>query len=107
MGAFQVGDLSGNDIGSKMRKEQGILDPATRPKDLIYVFDIADRLVKAGRLGQKTARGWYDYEGRKNKPSKAVEKLVEDTRTHLGIHARKVSDQEILERCLYALVNEG
>jgi 3-hydroxyacyl-CoA dehydrogenase len=70
---------------------------------------IADRLCEQGRFGQKTGMGWYRYEpGRRRAiPDPAVEKLIEDYRQEIGITPRQISDEEILERCVFALVNEG
>ena len=69
----------------------------------------ADKLCELGRFGQKTGAGWYDYqEGKRDAiPSKLVEKMVEDHRKELGITPRKISDDEIVQRLVFALVNEG
>jgi len=70
---------------------------------------LADRLCEMGRFGQKTGAGWYRYEpGRRDAlPDPAVDKLVDDYRKEKGITPRKIDDAEIVERCVYALVNEG
>jgi len=106
MGPFQVADLSGNDIGYRHREDKGwIKDPSKRPKP--YPFTVADRLVELGRLGQKTGAGWYDYEGRKNVPSQTVKALIEKVRKEEGIKPRKFSKEDIIERTMYAMVNEA
>jgi 3-hydroxyacyl-CoA dehydrogenase len=70
--------------------------------------DIAERLVAAGRLGRKSGAGYYAYgEDGKQKDDPAVAALLEQHRSERGIAARSVSDEEVLERCLLALVNEG
>ena len=103
MGPFRVGDLAGNDIGWAIRKRAYAGDPKARK------LPIADRLAEMGRFGQKTGSGWYRYEpGRRDAlPDPVVDKVIEDTRKELGVTPRKISDAEIVERCIYALVNEG
>ena len=104
MGPFQIGDLAGLDIGWRIRKRQA----ATRAKDLRY-SPIADRLCEMGRFGQKTGAGWYRYEkgGRTPVPDPEVEALVRKVSAELGFKRREISDEEIVERCFGALVNEG
>jgi 3-hydroxyacyl-CoA dehydrogenase len=104
MGPFQTGDLAGLDIGWRVRKRQA----ATRPKDLRY-SPIADRLCELGRFGQKTLAGWYRYEkgSRTPLPDPEVEALVLQVSGELGFKRREIADEEIVERCLGALVNEG
>lgn len=103
MGPFAMMDLAGNDVGWRIRKRQR----AEKPKNLRY-SDIADQICELGRFGQKTGGGWYDYgDGRTPAPSTEVEKIVVETSKRLGIHRREISDQEIIERCLYPLINEG
>lgn len=103
MGVFRVGDLAGNDIGWAIRKRRYIEKPH------VHYSKIADRLCEQGRFGQKTGLGWYRYEaGRRDAiPDPAVEKLIDDYRKEIGITPRHISDQEIVERCVFALVNEG
>ena len=103
MGPFRVGDLAGNDIGWAIRKRAYAEDP--KAKKLL----IADRLAEMGRFGQKTGSGWYRYEpGRRDAlTDPVVDKVIEDTRKELGIAPRKITDTEIVERCVYSLVNEG
>jgi 3-hydroxyacyl-CoA dehydrogenase len=103
MGPFRMGDLAGNDIGWAIRKRR-----ATERATMRY-SKTADLLCEKGRFGQKTGAGWYDYVpgNRKAIPNAEVEKMVADHRTSLGITARKISDDEIVQRLVYALVNEG
>jgi 3-hydroxyacyl-CoA dehydrogenase len=104
MGPFRVGDLAGLDVGWYIRKRQA----ATRPAHLRY-SKVADQICELGRFGQKTGAGWYRYEAgnRTPIPDPVVEELIVKASKEAGIARRAVSDQEILERCIYALVNEG
>ena len=104
MGPFRVGDLAGLDVGWYIRKRQA----ATRPAHLRY-SRVADQVCELGRFGQKTGAGWYRYEaGNRNPvPDPIVEDLIVKASKEAGIQRRQISDQEILERCIYALVNEG
>ena len=103
MGPFRMGDLAGNDIGWAIRKRRYVEKP-----DLRY-SKTADLLCKMGRYGQKTGAGWYDYAaGRRDAiPSDVVVKMVEEHRKTLGITPRKISDEEIVQRLVYSLVNEA
>jgi 3-hydroxyacyl-CoA dehydrogenase len=103
MGPFRMGDLAGNDIGWAIRKRRA----AERP-DMMY-SRTADKLCELGRFGQKTNAGWYDYQPGKRDaiPSELVNKMIEDHRKELGITPRRISDEEIVQRLVYALVNEG
>jgi 3-hydroxyacyl-CoA dehydrogenase len=103
MGPFRMGDLAGNDIGWAIRKRRYVEKP-----DLRY-SKTADLLCEMGRYGQKTGAGWYDYAaGRRDAiPSDVVVKMVEDHRKALGITPRKISDEEIVQRLVYSLVNEA
>jgi 3-hydroxyacyl-CoA dehydrogenase len=103
MGIYRMGDLAGLDIGYAGRKRRKEANPEA------YVPIVADRLAEAGRFGQKTGAGWYRYEAGKRDPivDPAVDKIIEDFRTERGLTARKVSDEEVIERCIYAMVNEG
>ncbi|MBI4292957.1 MAG: enoyl-CoA hydratase/isomerase family protein [Betaproteobacteria bacterium] len=103
MGPFAMYDLAGNDIGWYVRKRRYVESP-----HIVY-SKIADRICELGRFGQKTGLGWYRYEAgnRTPVPDPVVEKLIEDYRKEIGITPRKISDEEILQRCLYALANEG
>ena len=103
MGPFRMGDLAGNDIGWAIRKRRYVEKP-----DMKY-SKTADLLCEMGRFGQKTGAGWYDYAPGKRDaiPSPMVEKMVEEHRKALGIAPRKISDEEIVQRLVYSLVNEG
>lgn len=103
MGPFRMGDLAGNDIGWAIRKRRAVEHP-----DMKY-SRTADKLCELGRFGQKTGAGWYDYQAGKRDaiPSQLVNKMIEDHRKELGITPRKISDEEIVQRLVYALVNEG
>ncbi len=103
MGPFRMGDLAGNDIGWAIRKRRAVDTP-----NMLY-SRTADKLCELGRFGQKTGAGWYDYQAGKRDamPSALVEKMIEDHRKELGITPRKISDEEIVQRLVYALVNEG
>jgi 3-hydroxyacyl-CoA dehydrogenase len=103
MGPFRVGDLAGNDIGWAIRKRRYVEKPGMR------YSKTADLLCEMGRYGQKTQAGWYDYkEGRRDAiPSPLVEEMIAEHRAELGIAPRKISDDEIVHRLVYSLVNEG
>ena len=103
MGPFRMSDLAGNDIGWAIRKRRAQESP-----DIVY-SGIADRICEMGRFGQKTGSGWYRYEAGKRDaiPDPAVEELIVTFRKEKGISPRKIGDAEIVERCIYALVNEG
>jgi 3-hydroxyacyl-CoA dehydrogenase len=103
MGPFRMGDLAGNDIGWAIRKRR-----ATERAEMKY-SRTADKLCELGRFGQKTGAGWYDYqEGKRDAiPSKLVEDMIVAHRKELGIEPRKISDEEIVERLVFALVNEA
>eukprot|EP00474_Spongospora_subterranea_P001803 CRZ02261.1 hypothetical protein [Spongospora subterranea] len=110
IGPFTMSDLAGNDIGLKIRKSLGLLDPNTRPRNERYHGGLGDRLCKAGRLGMKTGKGWYDYgPGRKATASKEVAAIIDNYRNEIGYaqKQRKIDDQEVLERILYPLINTG
>ncbi len=97
MGPFAMGDLAGLDIGWRSRKDRGIKS------------EIADALCEAGRFGQKTGKGYYKYESGSRAPlsDPDVEKLIIDTCTRLGLKRREISDDEIHERMIYPMINEG
>ncbi len=103
MGPFRMGDLAGNDIGWAIRKRRNIEKPGMK------YSKTADLLCEMGRFGQKTGAGWYDYQvGKRDAiPSDVVNKMVEDHRAAQGIKARKISDEEIVQRLVYSLVNEA
>jgi len=104
MGHFAMSDLAGVDVGWRIRQERrkaGAPD-AIAPNWL-------DRIAELGRYGQKTGAGVYRYEqgDRTPRPDPEVAKILEDYRREAGITPRRIEDREILERCLYAMVNEG
>jgi 3-hydroxyacyl-CoA dehydrogenase len=103
MGPFRMGDLAGNDIGWYIRKRRYIESPE------ITYSKTADLLCELGRYGQKTGAGWYDYKAgdRKAYPSDVVNAMIVAHSADIGVERRKVSDQEIVERLVYSLVNEG
>ena len=103
MGPFRMGDLAGNDIGWAIRKRRYEEKP-----DMKY-SKTADLLCERGRFGQKTGAGWYDYvPGKRDAiPNADVVKMVEDHRASLGITARDISDEEIVQRLVFSLVNEA
>ena len=103
MGPFRMSDLAGNDIGWAIRKRRA----AERP-DISY-STVADRLCELGRFGQKTGAGWYDYRPGDRTPAPSVEvgTMITTHAQALGIERRAIADQEIVDRLVYALVNEG
>jgi len=100
MGPLAVRDLAGNDVGWAIRKGRKL------PPDERY-SPILERLVGEGRLGQKAGKGFYRYEGRTRIPDPQVLALIEGVSRELGIERRQIPDDEILERLLHPLVNEG
>ena len=103
MGPFRMGDLAGNDIGWAIRKRRYVEKP-----DMKY-SKTADLLCEKGRFGQKVGKGWYDYvEGKRDAiPNAEVEQMIADHRKALGITPRKISDEEIVQRLVFSLVNEA
>jgi len=103
MGPFRMSDLAGNDVGWRIRKRRYVEKPQ------VAYSRIADRLCEAGRFGQKTGKGWYSYEAgqRKAIPDPAVDALIASYRAGLGIEPRAIGNEEIVGRCVLALVNEG
>ncbi len=103
MGPFRMGDLAGNDIGWAIRKRRYVEKPGMK------YSKTADLLCEMGRYGQKTGAGWYDYKPGKRDaiPSPLVVDMIEKHRKDLGITPRKISDEEIVQRLVYALVNEA
>jgi 3-hydroxyacyl-CoA dehydrogenase len=92
-----MGDLAGLDVGWRIRKGRGVRS------------EVADRICELGRFGQKTGSGYYRYEkgDRTPIPDPDVEKIVVDVSTSMGITRRHITDEEILQRLLYPMVNEG
>ena len=103
MGPFRMGDLAGNDIGWAIRKRRYIEKP-----DMKY-SKTADLLCEKGRFGQKVGKGWYDYvPGKRDAiPNAEVVQMIEEHRKALGITPRKISDEEIVQRLVFSLVNEA
>ncbi|RLK45069.1 3-hydroxyacyl-CoA dehydrogenase NAD-binding domain-containing protein [Cupriavidus plantarum] len=103
MGPFRMGDLAGNDIGWAIRKRRAVERP-----DFKY-SKTADKLCELGRFGQKTGAGWYDYKAgdRKPYPNQQVNDMIVANSKEAGVERRKISDEEIVERLVFALVNEG
>src|SRR5580692_8339185 len=103
MGIFAVDDMGGIDVGWRVRQEYKHLD-----KPGVRTPLVLDKLYHMNRLGQKTGAGWYRYEdGRKPLPDPEVHALIEKTALEAGIERRTISNEEILDRCIYTLVNEG
>jgi 3-hydroxyacyl-CoA dehydrogenase len=103
MGIFAVDDMGGIDVMWRVRQERKHLEKPGVRKPLM-----TDRLYEMGRLGQKTGAGWYRYdEDRKSNPDPEVEALIRETARQAGIAQRTITNEEILERCLYAMINEG
>jgi 3-hydroxyacyl-CoA dehydrogenase len=103
MGPFRMGDLAGNDIGWYIRKRRAVEMPE------VAYSKTADLLCEQGRFGQKTGAGWYDYQAgdRTAHPSQPVNDMIVQHSKDLGIERRAISDEEIVERLVYSLVNEG
>jgi 3-hydroxyacyl-CoA dehydrogenase len=103
MGPFRMADLAGNDIGRAIRQRRYVEKP-----QLVYSAT-ADLLCDMGRLGQKTGAGWYDYRAgdRTAHPSTEVDAMIVAHSAKLGVTRRAIGDAEIVERLVYALVNEG
>ncbi len=103
MGPFRMGDLAGNDIGWYIRKRRYVEKPE------VTYSKTADLLCELGLYGQKTGAGWYDYKpgDRKAYPSAVVNEMIIKHSADIGVERRKITDQEICERLIYSLVNEG
>jgi len=94
MGPFAMSDLAGLDIGWSKETSTG--------------STIRERLCEIDRRGQKTGAGYYDYDEKRNaSPSPVVEKIIRDFAAEKGINSRTISDEEIIERCIYPMINEG
>ena len=103
MGPLATGDLAGLDVGWRIRKEYRHLQPEGVRQPLAE-----DRLCEMDRYGQKTGAGWYKYdENRRAIPDQEVNRLVHQWASEAGVQQRDISPEEILDRCVYALVNEG
>ncbi len=103
MGPFRMGDLAGNDIGWAIRKRRYVEKPNLR------YSKTADLLCEMGRFGQKVGKGWYDYQAGKRDaiPNAEVEAMIAKHRETLGVTPRKISDDEIVHRLVFSLVNEA
>ena len=103
MGPFRMGDLAGNDIGWAIRKRRYVEKPNLR------YSKTADLLCEMGRYGQKTGAGWYDYQPGKRDaiPSAVVDNMIAEHRKSLGVTPRNISNDEIVQRLVFSLVNEA
>lgn len=103
MGPFRMSDLAGNDVGWYIRRRRYVENP-----EVIY-SKTADLLCEMGRFGQKTGAGWYDYKvgDRSAYPSQLVNDMIISHSATLGLTRRKIGDEEIVERLVFSLVNEG
>ena len=103
MGPLATGDLAGLDVGWRIRKEYRHLEKPGVRQPLAE-----DRLCEMGRYGQKTGAGWYKYDAdRRAIPDPEIAELVSKWAAEAGVKQREISAQEIVDRCIYALVNEG
>ncbi|XP_074120360.1 peroxisomal bifunctional enzyme [Sminthopsis crassicaudata] len=116
MGPFRVMDLSGLDVGWKSRKDRGLTGPTLAPGTPLRqrgsrrYCPIPDILCEHGRLGQKTGKGWYQYDkpmGRNPQPDPWLSKFLSEYRQKHEIKPRAITSKEILERSVYSLINEG
>jgi len=102
MGPFEMSDMAGLDIGHAIRQHQAKVRGEPKPDGWL------DRIVETGRKGQKTGGGIYDYdERRRPSPNPEMGKLIEDYRTEKGVQPREIGQEELTERLVYSLVNEG
>ena len=95
MGPYAMGDLAGLDVGWRIRQGRGTTAP------------ISDALCEAGRYGQKTSAGYYKYDGRTPSPDPVVDEIIATQQRKLGVTPRAFGDQEIFERMIYPMINEG
>ncbi|MCG8491463.1 MAG: 3-hydroxyacyl-CoA dehydrogenase NAD-binding domain-containing protein [Sneathiellales bacterium] len=97
MGPFAMSDLAGNDVGWRIRQGKGETSP------------IADKICEMGRFGQKTGSGYYLYKegSRTPTPDPVVEEIIMEASKEAGIERRAITDEEILQRCVYPMINEG
>ncbi|XP_037395085.1 peroxisomal bifunctional enzyme [Pygocentrus nattereri] len=116
LGIFKVADLSGLDIGWRVRKAAGLIGPDVDPKfpsrhrQGRRYCPLPDLLCEQGRLGQKSGRGWYLYDsagGKEARPDPAISSFLQEYRLRYGISARRITEQEVVERCVFVLANEG
>jgi len=104
MGPFIVSDIAGLDVSWRIRKRR-----ASKKSHDVRYSQIADRLCEIGRFGQKTGAGWYRYKSndRTPIPDNVTKEIITDVSNRLRISRRKIGEQEILDRCLYTIINEG
>ncbi|KAJ3591663.1 hypothetical protein NHX12_006795 [Muraenolepis orangiensis] len=116
MGVFRMTDLSGLDVGWRIRKEEGLTGPdvpagqPTRSRHGHRYSPLGDLMCERGRYGQKSGRGWYLYDkpgGRVARSDPWLRNFLEEYRVRNALVARPIHRQEVLERCLYAIINEG
>ncbi|XP_029937349.1 peroxisomal bifunctional enzyme [Myripristis murdjan] len=116
MGVFRMSDLSGLDVGWRIRKADKLTDPSVPAGQPVRVRQgrryspLADLICEQGRFGQKTGQGWYHYDkpgGRVARSDPWLHSFLEEYRARHGLVARHIDHQEVLERCLYVLINEG
>lgn len=116
MGPFRVSDLAGLDVGWKVRKGEGLTGPVLPPgtparkRGGARYCPIPDMLCELGRFGQKSGKGWYQYDrplGRLHKPDPWLSKFLSEYRETHHIKPRAIGQDEIVERCVYALINEA
>ncbi|CAG09300.1 unnamed protein product, partial [Tetraodon nigroviridis] len=115
MGVFRMSDLSGLDVGWRVRKAEGLAQsgltgPSARVRQGRRYSPLGDLLCEHQRFGQKSGRGWYQYEGpggRRAKPDPWLHRFLEEYRARHGLLPRRIDQQEVLERCLFVLINEG
>ncbi len=103
MGPYRMNDLAGNDVSWRIRKRLYAESSETRRQP------IADRLCELGRYGQKVGKGWYLYQPGQREPivDPEVDQMIRECRQSMGITPRQVSTEEVVQRCIFALVNEG
>lgn len=104
LGCLSVGDISGLDVAWRVRQVQKEIGDIT--PDMPYPV-IADRICEKGWFGRKTARGWYRYEDGKKTDDPDVAELIKSVADELGIEPREMSEEDIQDRCVFALINEG
>ncbi len=116
MGVFRMSDLSGLDVGWRVRKGDGVVEPGMASGQLARIRQgrryspLGDLLCEQGRFGQKTGRGWYQYDKHTSRVAISdpwLHRFLEEYRARHGLVARRIDPQEVLERCLYVLINEG
>lgn len=115
MGVFRMSDLSGLDVGWRVRKadglaQAGLTGTAARVRQGRRYSPLGDLLCEHGRFGQKSGRGWYQYDGPGGRVAKSdpwLHGFLDEYRARHGLVPRRIDQQEVLERCLFSLINEG